>query len=179
MCFAVFHRRSPACASIAYVSSEPDDYARDAVDAAEIAAAGHPSDKPIYRATPQEGIRRFFTKYAVFHGRASRSEFWWAAALAAVVFFVAGIAVEMVNSIADPSDPRPTAASTAIGVVYLLYLLVTLVPSIAVYVRRLHDANLPGWWALLLVIPFFGGVIGIIFGVLPRQPQGSRFDRAG
>jgi uncharacterized membrane protein YhaH (DUF805 family) len=165
------------CASIAYVTSESDDYDQDAVDAAEIAASRHPSDKPIYRATPQEGIKRFFTKYAVFHGRASRSEFWWAAVLAIVVFLVVGIAVEMVNAITDPSDPRPTPASTAIGVVYLVYALATLVPSVAVFVRRLHDANLSGWWVLLVIVPFFGEVIGIIFSVLPKQSYGKRFDR--
>jgi uncharacterized membrane protein YhaH (DUF805 family) len=171
------HPSDPGCATIAYVTAEFDDFAQDAVDAAEIAASRHPSDKPIYRATPQEGIKRFFTKYAVFHGRASRSEFWWAAALALVIFFAVGIAIEMVNAVAAPTDPRPTPASTVIGVVYLLYALATLVPGIAVFVRRLHDANLSGWWAFLIIIPFAGGVIGIILAVLPKQGYGKRFDR--
>ena len=163
---------------MAYVTSDSDDYAQDAVEAAEIAASRRPSDKPIYRATPQEGVARFFSKYAVFHGRASRSEFWWAAALAIVVFLAVGIVVEMVNAITDPSDPRPTTASTVVGIVYLLYALATLVPGIAVLVRRLHDANLSGWWALLVIVPFIGVVIGVIFGVLPKQSYGARFDRA-
>jgi uncharacterized membrane protein YhaH (DUF805 family) len=160
------------------VSTDGDDFAQDAVDAAEIAAARHPSDRPIYRATPQEGLGRFFTKYATFHGRASRSEFWWALSLNIVVFFVAGIGVEMANSLAGPTVPRPTTASTVIGMVFLVYALAVLVPSIAVLVRRLHDANLSGWWWLLTLIPFAGQVVGVIFGIVPKQGYGKRFDRA-
>jgi uncharacterized membrane protein YhaH (DUF805 family) len=160
------------------VSTDGDDFAQDAVDAAEIAAARHPSDRPIYRATPQEGLGRFFTKYATFHGRASRSEFWWAWSLNIVVFFVAGIGVEMANSLAGPTVPRPTTASTVIGMVFLVYALAVLVPSIAVLVRRLHDANLSGWWWLLTLIPFAGQVVGVIFGIVPKQGYGKRFDRA-
>jgi uncharacterized membrane protein YhaH (DUF805 family) len=160
------------------VSTDGDDFAQDAVDAAEIAAARHPSDRPIYRATPQEGLGRFFTKYATFHGRASRSEFWWAWSLNIVVLFVAGIGVEMANSLAGPTVPRPTTASTVIGMVFLVYALAVLVPSIAVLVRRLHDANLSGWWWLLTLIPFAGQVVGVIFGIVPKQGYGKRFDRA-
>lgn len=165
------------CVTIALVSPGADDFAQDAVDAAEIAASGHPSDKPIYSATPQEGLIRFFTKYATFHGRASRSEFWWAWGLNIVVFFAAGIGVEMANSMASHAAHRPTSVSTVIGVVFLLYALAALVPSIAVLVRRLHDANLSGWWWLLTLLPFAGPVIGVIFGILPRQGYGKRFDR--
>lgn len=161
-----------------FVSTRADDFAQDAVDAAEIAAGRRPSDKPIYRATPQEAIARYFAKYAVFHGRASRSEFWWAYALNVVVFLIAGIGVEMANSLAGPSAPRPTAGSTALGIVFGLYVLAVIVPTIAVFVRRLHDANLAGWWFLLTLIPFAGQVIGVIFGILPKQGYGKRFDRA-
>lgn len=160
-----------------HVSTGADDFAQDAVQAAEIAAAGHPSDQPIYRATPQEAVGRFFGKYAVFHGRASRSEFWWAYALNVVVFLIAGIAVEMANGLAGPTAPRPTIASAVIGIVFAAYVLAVLVPTIAVFVRRLHDADLSGWWFLLSLVPFAGPVISVVFGVLPRQRSGRRFDR--
>lgn len=37
-----------------------------------------PLNKPYYGCPPQEAVTRFFRKYVVFSGRASRSEFWWA-----------------------------------------------------------------------------------------------------
>jgi uncharacterized membrane protein YhaH (DUF805 family) len=159
------------------VSTGADDYAQDAVDAARIAASGRPSDEPIYWATPQEALARFFGKYAVFHGRASRSEFWWAYALNVVAFLVAGIAVEMSVALTGPSAATPAPASIVIGVVLAAYVLAALVPTIAVFVRRLHDANLSGWWFLLTLVPFAGPVIGVIFGILPRRGYGKRFDR--
>ncbi len=163
---------------MAPVSTEPDDPARDAASAAEIAAAGHPSDSPIYRATPQEALRRFVAKYAVFHGRASRSEFWWACVLNIVVLLAAGVAAEMADALAGPSTSPPSAADTVIRAVLVLYAVAALLPSISVLVRRLHDANLSGWWSLLTLIPFAGPVIAVIFGILPRQGYGRRFDRS-
>ena len=36
-----------------------------------------PLDAPLRGATFGQAFTRFFKKYAIFHGRASRSEFWW------------------------------------------------------------------------------------------------------
>src|SRR6185312_8282818 len=38
---------------------------------------GVPLDQPLYGASFGQAIKRFFTKYATFSGRASRSEYWW------------------------------------------------------------------------------------------------------
>ena len=55
-----------------------------------------PSDRPLYGAGFGQAVRRFWSKYATFSGRASRSEFWWwqlANLLVAVVLAVIVIAV--------------------------------------------------------------------------------------
>ena len=51
-----------------------------------------------------------------------------------------------------------------------------LIPNLAVLVRRLHDANLSGWMALLGLIPGLGGLIVLVFTVLPSNAAGARFD---
>ena len=38
----------------------------------------------------------------------------------------------------------------------MLYALVTVVPTCAVTVRRLHDYDYSGWWLLLGFIPYIG-----------------------
>lgn len=43
---------------------------------------------PLYTAGPAQAVGRFFKKYAVFHGRASRAEYWWVAMTYAIVSFV-------------------------------------------------------------------------------------------
>ena len=40
--------------------------------------------------------------------------------------------------------------------VMMLYTLATVVPTCAVTVRRLHDADYSGWWLLLGFIPYIG-----------------------
>lgn len=51
-----------------------------------------------------------------------------------------------------------------------------LVPTLAVLVRRLHDVNFSGWFALIGLIPVVGAVILLVFTLLPSNPVGARFD---
>ena len=53
--------------------------------------------------------------------------------------------------------------------------LATLIPSISIAWRRLHDANLAGpFWFLSLTS--IGSIIVLVFTVLPPKPEGRRFD---
>ncbi|WP_375342260.1 DUF805 domain-containing protein [Curtobacterium sp. MCSS17_008] len=47
-------------------------------------------------------------------------------------------------------------------------------PTLALGWRRLHDANLPG---ALYLIALVVGIVGIVFGLLPSNPEGARYDR--
>lgn len=52
-----------------------------------------------------------------------------------------------------------------------------LVPGFAVTFRRLHDVDLSGWFYLLALIPFVGGLILLVLFLLPARPGGARLDR--
>ena len=108
------------------------------------AMAPRPADNRPYPGISFSGaVWRFFSKYATFCGRASRSEFWWAMLLAfAVSNALVGVTLMM---------PMLFALN---GV----WILATLIPSLAVYVRRLHDADKPG---ALVAVPYVLGVFGI------------------
>ena len=80
-------------------------------------------------------VKLFFTNYVNFNGRARRSEYWWA------ILFVNIISVGLGNLL-------PEAAS--------IWILVTFLPSMSLFVRRLHDIGLSGWFYLLSFIPFLG-----------------------
>lgn len=93
-------------------------------------------------------ITSVFTKYAVFSGRARRSEYWWFFALnAAVGFFFTSLILA-----------QPASASQPIRVAYGLYILVMLLPNASVFVRRLHDVNRSGW--------SYVGALSVFFFVL-------------
>lgn len=86
-----------------------------------------------------------------FNGRAKRPEFWWFALFCVVVSLALGMA--------------SSAFST-------LFSLATLLPSLAVGARRLHDTNRSGWLQLLWMIPLIGWIIMIVF----LAQQGSSED---
>lgn len=103
-----------------------------------------------------ESIKVCFSKYVDFNGRASRSEFWWF-----MLFLVLGT----------------VAAGVVSNKLSGLFSLATLLPSIAVGARRLHDTDRSGWWQLLGFVPVLGWIIEIYFLIQePKEP--NRFGSA-
>mgnify|MGYP003125701697 CR=1 FL=1 len=133
---------------------------------------------PRYGAKFGEAIQRFFKKYATFSGRASRSEYWWVALFSVIVSIVAQIITTVGGiSTADPATGDPGMGAMAGTVITILFGLATLVPSIAISVRRLHDGNFSGWLYLLILIPILGALAIIVLMLLPSNPAGARFDK--
>lgn len=87
-------------------------------------------------------------KYAVFHGRARRKEFW--------IFFLCALSIALVVEFIEiyVREMGYMVASGWIGMTLLIYLLAVLTPLIAVTVRRLHDTDRSGWWLLITIIPY-------------------------
>jgi len=109
-------------------------------------------------------------KYAVFNGRAGRSEFWWFTLTNAIIASILCIPVFLAG--ATPSNP---AAAGVLGLPYLLYVLAVLVPSLGLAIRRLHDTGRSGWWILITLVPFLGGIVLLIFYVLDSTPGDNQF----
>ncbi len=88
-------------------------------------------------------IKSCFNKYAVFEGRANRSEYWYWVLFNIILCFVP----------------------------YLgwIVLLGTIIPSIAVAVRRLHDIGKSGWYYLICLIPFVGSLLLLIWFCNPSN----------
>lgn len=105
-------------------------------------------------------------KYAVFHGRASRKEFWFF-----FLFHFLIISALMKLALNALMGLTESDAST---IPLLLYVCATAIPVLAVQVRRLHDINFNGLWFLIGGIP--GGVVFLlIFYVQPSQPSENRY----
>ena len=104
-------------------------------------------------------------KYAVFTGRASRTEFWSWCLWNMLLFFLvslllAFVTTNAVNAPAPGQTPPTPIAAEALFVIVQLYMLLSLLPSIGVTIRRLHDQNRSGWWILLALLPLIWGMIG-------------------
>jgi uncharacterized membrane protein YhaH (DUF805 family) len=136
-----------------------------------------PLELPHYGIGFVDAIKRGFKKYAKFAGRASRSEYWWWALFSFIVYLVL-LVPTYVLGITTSSDGGRTPGAAAIPLIILLvvFYLLMIVPTLAVTVRRLHDAGYSGWLALLMLVPYLGGLIILIFAVLPSSPAGAKYD---
>lgn len=83
-------------------------------------------------------------KYATFSGRARRKEYW----MFVLFNLLASILANVLDGIVGVGWP----------VVSALYLLAVLLPSWAVFVRRLHDTDHSGWWLLFAFVPVIGTI---------------------
>ena len=97
-----------------------------------------------------EAISTCFRKYAVFSGRALRSEYWFWVLFQVLLI----IALSIVDGLVFG---RPG------GVLSSIASLALLLPSLAVGARRLHDIDKSGWWLLIGLIPFIGAIVLIVF----------------
>lgn len=128
-------------------------------------------------------------RYADFSGRSRRKEYWmWflfnfivVMVLYGIIFAAAAPAImaaqEASATGADPSVAAAgaTAGMGVAGVILLIYFLATLVPNLAVTVRRFHDQDKSGWMVLLGLIPFLGGLILLVFMLLEGTRGDNRF----
>mgnify|MGYP001432298102 FL=1 len=112
----------------------------------------------------QTSIKTCFNKFAVFSGRASRSEFWF--------FVLFGFLGGVITSIIDvmilgyPFEEN--------GPIYLIFSVALIVPSLSVAARRLHDINKSGWWQLLW-ITLIGGILLIIWHATEGENKKNKF----
>jgi uncharacterized membrane protein YhaH (DUF805 family) len=144
---------------------------------AQTPAVEPPLDKPYYGATIGIAARRFFKKYATFSGRASRSEYWWWTLIAVLVSFVLNIISFAVGGGGVGTREDMTPGATVVTIIAGFWVLATIVPSLALIWRRLHDTNRSGAWYLLILIPLVGAIILLVFFVGESKPEGQRFDR--
>jgi uncharacterized membrane protein YhaH (DUF805 family) len=95
-----------------------------------------------------DAVKVCFAKYADIKGCASRPEFWWWILFTSIVALVLRSVSYYLSA---------------------LFSLATLLPSIAVTARRLHDTDRSGWWQLLYFLPIIGWIVLILFCVEPGQ----------
>lgn len=106
-----------------------------------------------------EAVSTFWKKYATFTGRARRSEYWFIT----LFLFLTNLAAAAIDLVLMQGDVDRFIANGGGGIVGLIWILVTIVPALAVLVRRLHDTGKSGWWVLIGLVPFAGGIVLLVF----------------
>lgn len=114
-------------------------------------------------------IKSFWVNYVNFKGRARRSEFWFAFLFTALVS--TGISIVAPGSVDQVSGIEIQQAS----VLSNLWTLATLLPTLSITWRRLHDVDKSGGWFFFSFLPIVGWILLLIQLVKDSQPGANRF----
>lgn len=111
-----------------------------------------------------DAVKMFFARYTDFQGRSRRSEYWWVALFNVIVFAVLAILLVTLGGFNPETSEMGPLGFVFIGIMGL-YGLAVIIPSIALFVRRLHDINQTGWIYLGLFIAGFIPLVGLLASI--------------
>ncbi len=98
-----------------------------------------------------DAVKSVFSQYATFSGRARRSEYWY------FVLFNYIVSIVLVL--------------TGVQMLSYIWSLATLIPGLAVAVRRMHDIGKSGWFLLIGFIPIVGFIWLLVLCCKDSQPD--------
>lgn len=114
----------------------------------------------------KSGLQWFFDaykQYATFTGRSRRKAYWyWSLFYIVTIFILLGLL-------------SATESPIFLGL-YMLFIFASLIPALAVGVRRMHDAGKSGWF---LLIPIYSLILALTdsepgtnkWGPNPKNPE--------
>ena len=100
-------------------------------------------------------------KYAVFSGRAGRTEYW----MFVLFNFIFSLAASLIGVL-------------TFGILYIVsiaYGIAVFVPALAVGVRRLHDIGKSGWYWFIILIPLAGPIWFLVLMCTDSQPGDNQY----
>lgn len=106
-----------------------------------------------------------------FRGRVGRTEYW-------LTQVAAGVLVGLLVCINRMAGDTGREMLTVLDLVIAAVSLALVWPLLAVSVKRWHDLDMSGWWALLPIVPVLGWPLALIAnGFLPGTEGPNRFGK--
>jgi uncharacterized membrane protein YhaH (DUF805 family) len=106
-----------------------------------------------------QAVSTCFGNYATFSGRAVRSEYWYWALFLSIFGLILGVIDLMLPY----------------RILLTVFNLATVLPGLAVTVRRLHDTDRSGWWWFIAFIPLIGTILLFVWLCTRGTPGPNRF----
>jgi uncharacterized membrane protein YhaH (DUF805 family) len=123
-----------------------------------------------------QAIKSAFTKFAVFKGRASRSEYWYFALFANVTPYLLIFVGEYLQG--QSTSYNMYRFFGLFGYAALAIFFASIIPSLACAVRRLHDTSHSGGAIFLSLIPIVGPIILIVWLSTAGEPFDNKYGPA-
>ena len=117
-----------------------------------------------------------YRRYAEFTGRSRRKEYWMFVLFQVLVSLAIGVVFGRTSYMTGAGMMTGNVMVQGPGgMVQNLFSLVSLIPGIAVSVRRLHDQDRSGWLLLLVFVPVLGWFALLVFMCLEGTRGPNRF----
>ena len=111
-------------------------------------------------------------RYADFQGRSRRKEYW----MFVLFLLLCEIPLFILGGILGGFSGHGSSAGMGLfGLILLIFGLAVFVPALAVQIRRFHDQDKSGWFVLLGLIPFIGGLVVLVFMCLEGTSGANKF----
>lgn len=105
--------------------------------------------------------------YFNFSGRARRQEFW--------MFMLINFVIAAILGVLDSALGLNFGADEENGLLSSVYSLLVLIPTLALYVRRLHDYGKSGWWVLLIFFIIIGWIWLLIWFCMEGENKPNKW----
>lgn len=103
--------------------------------------------------------------YAIFRGRSRRAEYWYFVLVQAIIIIICAMADSLLGLNFEGTNSGPIAT---------IYGVLTLLPQLAVSIRRLHDTGRSGWW-ILIGFTIVGAIPLIIWYATDSEAGNNKF----
>ena len=115
-----------------------------------------------------DAVKKAFAGYCDYASRSRRSEYWFFVLFDFLVIFAVGLIFGVIFGLIGIVQVVPAIVAIVELVLFFGFML-------PLSVRRLHDTGKSGWFILLGLIPFVGGIILLIFFCLDSQPETNEY----
>lgn len=109
---------------------------------------------------------KVFKQYLDFSGRARRKEYW---------MFILFHFIALFLLITIDTTIGTTYGEAEVGILYMVYFVLSIIPGLAVSVRRLHDLGKSGTWIFINFIPFIGGLWFLILTCMEGESKSNKW----
>lgn len=99
-----------------------------------------------------------------FNGRINRAK-WWLGSIAimvALMILYTILIFAVGGSMTVNPDGTVSGGGGMMGILSIVIYLAALWPLLALQVKRWHDRDKSGWWVLINLVPFIGGIWALV-----------------
>ncbi len=117
-----------------------------------------------------------YRRYFEFSGRSRRKEYWMFALFNFLVYLAFMVLMfALGGSMQYNGEAAMGPLVSVVMIAMFIWAIATIIPSLAVTFRRLHDTDHSAWWILIGLVPIIGALVLLYFYLIEGTHGANRF----